>query len=66
MARYPHGNITIEGKAKPKKLWQQSEENYSVVMKLQAVAVAKKTSKEAILDYSNGMFIVFVVVLELY
>ena len=42
------------------------QRNYSVVMKLQAVEIAKKTSKEAVLDYSNSMFIVFVGVLGLY
>ena len=35
-------------------------------MKLQAVEVAKKSSKEAVLDHSNGVFIVFVVILGSY
>ena len=39
------------------------QRNYSVVTKLQAAEVAEKTSKEAVLDHSNGML---VVVPELY
>ena len=49
--------------SKDEEIMAKKRRNYSVVTKLQAVEVAEKTPKEAILDHSNGKF---VVILRLY
>ena len=52
--------------SKDEEIMVTNRSNYSVVTKLQAVEVAKNATKEVVVDYSNGVFIMFVVILRLY
>ena len=58
--------ISSSKASKDKEIMATKPRNYSVVTKLQSAEIAEKTSKEAILDHSDGVFIVFVVILGLY